>query len=284
MVAADCLEARKLEKVLREIERPKIDGEDVMGAITNVKVIWGRPEVPKLFASSLFSKKALKTMPFVLKKAVSLARFEQDPMSEVLNLWSPIINENQALNLNLHPLQKFISKARILDTLELVNIQVVNNVGVDINMLTDHEHLCNQLQFVSGLGPRKALTLIRSLKKRGSPLITRRDLEDTKMMGSKVFKSAASFLKVRAARVDQGQLPNFLDQTRIQISDYELMERIACIISYRDEDFSKMSKENRSEAVRQLFEKSDKLRDDAVLREIKEELHNSEGTDFEKEQ
>ena len=64
-------------------------------------------------------------------------------MNEVLNLWSPIVNENQTLNLNLHPLQKYISKARILDMLELVNIQVVNNVGVDVNMLTDHEHLCN---------------------------------------------------------------------------------------------------------------------------------------------
>jgi hypothetical protein len=43
-------------------------------------------------------------MPFVLKKAICLARFEQDPMNEIINLWSPIISENQALNLNLHPL------------------------------------------------------------------------------------------------------------------------------------------------------------------------------------
>jgi len=29
-----------------------------------------------------------------LKQTISLARFEQDPMVEILNLWSPIIAEN----------------------------------------------------------------------------------------------------------------------------------------------------------------------------------------------
>jgi transcriptional accessory protein Tex/SPT6 len=57
-------------------------------------VIWGRPEVPKLFASSHNSIKLLKNHPVSLKKAISLARWEQDPMNEVLNLWSPITSEN----------------------------------------------------------------------------------------------------------------------------------------------------------------------------------------------
>jgi hypothetical protein len=33
-------------------------------------------------------------MNAVRKQAVALARHEQDPMSEILNLWSPIIAEN----------------------------------------------------------------------------------------------------------------------------------------------------------------------------------------------
>jgi transcriptional accessory protein Tex/SPT6 len=33
----------------------------------------------------------------MLKQAISLARFEQDPLAEILNLWSPINAENQAL-------------------------------------------------------------------------------------------------------------------------------------------------------------------------------------------
>ena len=36
----------------------------------------------------------MKNMSQYLKKAICLARFEQDPMNEILNLWSPITNEN----------------------------------------------------------------------------------------------------------------------------------------------------------------------------------------------
>ena len=51
--------------------------------------------------------------------------------------------ENQALNINFHPLQKHINRARLMDVLEEVNIQMLNSVGVDINMVIDHEHMHN---------------------------------------------------------------------------------------------------------------------------------------------
>jgi len=85
----------------------------------------------------------LKNLPTVLKKAICLARFEQDPMNEILNLWSPILSENQALNINFHPLQKHINQSRLMDVLEEVNIQMLNSVGVDINLVIDHEHMYN---------------------------------------------------------------------------------------------------------------------------------------------
>jgi transcription elongation factor SPT6 len=132
------------------------DQDRDMGPRKEAYVIWGRPEIPKLFASSHYSQKLLKNHPFFLKKAICLARWEQDPMNEILNLWSPIMSENQALNIELHPLQKQINQARLLEKMEEVNIQTVNNIGIDINLLIDHEHMHNQLQFLSGLGPRKA--------------------------------------------------------------------------------------------------------------------------------
>jgi hypothetical protein len=64
-------------------------------------------------------------------------------MLEVLNLWSPIMNENQALNLNLHPLQKHVNRGRLMDCLEEVNVQTVNNVGVDLNIMLHHKHMHN---------------------------------------------------------------------------------------------------------------------------------------------
>ena len=70
VVCADCLEAKKLKKTLEEFAnlRGDIDGsdndnedrdmnqgnDDDMNA-KEAYVIWGRPEIPKLFASSHYS-------------------------------------------------------------------------------------------------------------------------------------------------------------------------------------------------------------------------------------
>ena len=53
------------------------------------------------------------------------------------------MNENQALNLNLHPLQKHVNRGRLMDILEDVNVQTVNNVGVDLNIMLHHKHMHN---------------------------------------------------------------------------------------------------------------------------------------------
>lgn len=77
----------------------------------------------------------------MLKQVISLCRYEQDPMCEILNLWSPITSENQTLHLTMHPLQKLVNQAKLADALEQVNIQCVNELGIDINLLVDHEHM-----------------------------------------------------------------------------------------------------------------------------------------------
>lgn len=87
VVAADCLEAKRLKKALSEFANLKIaqdqmnDDEDQNmnpddESSQEAFVIWGRAEVPKLFATSHYSQKLLKNHPFILKKAISLARFE----------------------------------------------------------------------------------------------------------------------------------------------------------------------------------------------------------------
>ena len=105
VVAADCLEAKKLKKALSEISSTKnFDSQRSYEYPKDIYTIYGRPEVAKLFAESHNSVKLLKHNSNAVKKAVSLARYEQDPMNEILNLWSPIQIENASLNLNLHPM------------------------------------------------------------------------------------------------------------------------------------------------------------------------------------
>lgn len=38
-------------------------------------------------------------------------------------------------------MQKLVNQARLADGLEEVNIQVVNEIGVDFNLTIEHEHM-----------------------------------------------------------------------------------------------------------------------------------------------
>ena len=126
-------------------------------------------------------------------------------MNELLNLWSPIMSENQSLQLNLHSLQKHINQARLLETLEEINIRYVNNVGIDINLLVDHDHWHNQLQFLSGLGPRKAQRYIQKLKSLGKPLYTRNEIFSNKYLNKYCFISSFAQTKVRVPQDKRGE-------------------------------------------------------------------------------
>ena len=159
-----------------------------------------------------------------------MARFEQDPLCEALNLWSPITAENQSLALNLDPMQKLVNQARLADGLEEVNIQVVNEIGIDLNLLIDHEHMHCMLQFVSGLGPRKAKRLISKFKGLGKKLTTRGEIFKTSLLTQEVYFSANGFLKIRIPKEDlQGisAIHDVLDQTRIHHESYRTTYMIA---------------------------------------------------------
>jgi hypothetical protein len=46
-----------------------------------------------------------------------MARFKKNPMAEILALWSDSIEENGVYSMNLHPLQKYINKRKLIDSL-----------------------------------------------------------------------------------------------------------------------------------------------------------------------
>jgi hypothetical protein len=71
VVAANSLDSRNLKKSLDSIA-----AETKIGTNKEAFVIWGSPEVPKLFAMSHNSQKLHKNTPSILKQAISLCRFE----------------------------------------------------------------------------------------------------------------------------------------------------------------------------------------------------------------
>jgi transcription elongation factor SPT6 len=94
--------------------------------------------------------------------------------------------------MNLHPLQKYIDKRKLIDSLEKVAIEMVNLVGIDIETIRSTDHCRNILQFISGLGPRKAFDLIEKVKEKCPS--TRKQLIDY-LKGSYVYVNCSPFIR-----------------------------------------------------------------------------------------
>lgn len=94
----------------------------------------------------------------LLRQAVSIGRRLQDPLAEFAQLAN---GEDEILGLRWHPLQDGIPRDKLIQALEIEFINRVNEVGVDVNRCLAHTHTAGVLQFVSGLGPRKGLHLLK---------------------------------------------------------------------------------------------------------------------------
>jgi transcriptional accessory protein Tex/SPT6 len=53
-----------------------------------------------------------------------------------------------------------VNQAKLQESLEDINVSCVNAVGVDINLIVNHEHMQILLSFLSAFGPRKAKNFI----------------------------------------------------------------------------------------------------------------------------
>ena len=123
-----------------------------------------------------------------------------------------------------------MNQSKLADGLEEVNIQVVNEVGIDINLAVEHTHMQSMLQFISGFGPRKANKFIAKIKKLDLKLTTRGDIIRSELLGQEVFLSAHAFMKIRVPEEDLGNTKaefHILDQTRIHLESYRLAIKIS---------------------------------------------------------
>ena len=97
--------------------------------------------------------------PEALKMSVSLGRQAQEPLQEFAALLSS--QDDEVLALQLHPLQGELSSDQLKALLEEEVVTRVNDVGVDIHHLQEHQYAVSMLHYVCGLGPRKAAAILK---------------------------------------------------------------------------------------------------------------------------
>ncbi|TPX59333.1 hypothetical protein PhCBS80983_g02513 [Powellomyces hirtus] len=217
---------RALQEVLEEAFAAGRTKEDL-------KIFFVDDEVARIYMNSARGIREFpdKSYPPLVRYLVSLGRRVQDPVMEFAGLMDKDIQ-----NLKLHHLQREISEEKYKWACQKAFINIVNSVGVDINLAAQHPHKSATLQFVAGLGPRKAQAFLSKLSRGSQRFEARAQLIRKSMCGKRVFMNCASFIRVRARNFAQFEANlDVLDDTRIHPEDYDLARKMAAdALDYED--------------------------------------------------
>ncbi len=180
-IAGESLDALYIKADIETALTELLDSGEISQRI-NVEIIDN--ELAKVYMNSRRAQTTdFPDYPALLREAVSLARRLQDPLPEFCQMCSA---DDEILCISYHPLQDCVNKDELLAALTLEFINRVNEVGVDMNRCLEHAHTLPMLQFVCGLGPRKAAQLIKVLKQNDNLLESRTKLVTLCRMGPKV--------------------------------------------------------------------------------------------------
>ncbi|KAG8365917.1 hypothetical protein BUALT_Bualt17G0021800 [Buddleja alternifolia] len=198
---------------------------DVGHEMDNLNIVYGDESLPHLYENSRISVDQFPSQEGNVRRVVALGRYLQNPLAMVATLCGP---GREILSWKLTHLEKFLSPDDKYGMIEQVMVDATNQVGLDINLSSSHEWLFAPLQFISGLGPRKAASLQRSLVRAGA-IYTRKDLLTSHGIGKKVFINAVGFLRVRRSGLtsSSSQFIDLLDDTRIHPESYSLAKELA---------------------------------------------------------
>ncbi|XP_042883795.1 transcription elongation factor SPT6-like [Penaeus japonicus] len=216
----------------------------------NVEIIDN--DLAHIYAMSKKGEADFLDYPPLLRQAISIGRRIQDPLIEFSQLCNA---DDELLNIKFHSLQDQINNAELLDALYTEFVNRTNEVGVDLNRAVAYPYTQNLVQFVCGLGPRKANLLIKNMKQNNQRLENRNQLVVNFHMGPKVFINCAGFIKIDTnALGDSDNYIEVLDSTRIHPEAYDWARKMAVdALEYEDEEGKP------AEALEEILETPERL-------------------------
>ncbi|EGT52037.1 hypothetical protein CAEBREN_17429 [Caenorhabditis brenneri] len=211
-------------------------------------------EAAKVYMRSNISITENPDHPPTLRQAVSLARLLLDPIPEYAHLWN---SDEDIFCLSLHPLQRDIDQEILAQVLNHELVNRVNEEGVDINKCAEFPHYTNMLQFTCGLGPRKATSLLKSIKANDNLIESRSKLVVGCKLGPKVFMNCAGFIRIDTHKVSDktDAYVEVLDGSRVHPETYEWARKMAVDALEVDDSADPTA------ALQEIMESPDRLRD-----------------------
>ncbi|KAJ1799648.1 Transcription elongation factor spt6 [Coemansia sp. RSA 2399] len=250
--------------------------EDVQEAVNDycsrsndsISVMYANDEAARLWWDCEQARSQLPNLRKEERYCVCVARTLQDAVGEYASLGKDV------MMLHLHKSQRNVDESLLFPIVERAFVNVVNKVGVDINEVASHPHKHAVLQYVCGLGPRKASGIINKISFGDRLLESRSDLVVRRLCTRTVFVNCASFLRIRPPVVD------VLDDTRVHPEDYELARKMALDALDIEEDVEEETSNRRgrkkangpSRYVAEVMRKCPEKLDDLDLEKYAEEL------------
>jgi len=223
-------------------ERMKSELQSVQSELTaeaasklNFPVIVARDDTARLNQQGKRAEDEFGELPALGRYCVALARYVQSPLNEYAAAASDLTA------ISFHPDQQLLPKETLQTYLERALVNIVNVVGVDINRaVNDHYYQC-LLQYVCGLGPRKAQKLIKLINTNPNiegTLSLRNELITQNLVTKNIFYNCAGFLRIKQddLRANRDMDPDILDDTRIHPEDYDVARKMAADAQELDEE------------------------------------------------
>lgn len=217
----------ELPRLTERLEMPSYGDEtENPWADKKVPIIVAQDETARLFKTSKRSEKEFPSFHPTLRYCIGLGRATQEPLFEYGALFNA---EEEILYLPLHPLQALVPSERLYRSLERVIINIVNDVGFDINRALVNPLAENNIQFVCGLGPRKGFALLQHFRTKVGSLRSRNELVTVAGLGASVFMNCSSFIRITKSPLmsQRNNRLDPLDDTRIHPEDYALARKMA---------------------------------------------------------
>ncbi|KIC07931.1 transcription accessory protein [Leisingera sp. ANG-M1] len=158
-----------------------------------------------VYSASELAAREFPDLDVSLRGAVSIARRLQDPLAELVKIEPKSIGVGQY--------QHDVDQHKLSKSLEAVIEDVVNAVGVDLNMAS-----APLLSHVSGLGPGLAEAIVAHRDVNGA-FKSRRELLKVARLGPKAFEQCAGFLRIR-----DGKEP--LDASSVHPEAYDVARKV----------------------------------------------------------
>lgn len=194
------------------------DGRDFLD------IVFLKDDVASMYSRSTRAEVEFPEEAESVRAAIGLGRYLRNPASELCAMWGNVsLDEStrgrELLYLNVHLMQHSVVKDTLLREYDRVFVQTINKFGVDINMLANHKHTSYQLQFICGLGPVKAASVLDKVRAK-SYIDRRQELLSKGFVGKIVYRNCAGFIRIRERDALKDLPLNPLDDTRIHPESY----------------------------------------------------------------